>query len=261
MNIKKIARFFLLLFGLMMLMAGVLRPVCQAKKANGDDGMEKVVRVIDGDTVVISDGRAVRYLGVDTPEIDEPFYREATSLNRKLVLGKTVKVAYCKARPVDPHGRMLATVFHGDVDVSKRLLEAGLAEVFDDRKCDSGRSPLLWGAMKTAFDKGRGMWAGNDRAPILAEKAIDRVGKVAYITGTVTDLARTKDLWYANFGDWKTTGFSIRFPTDALSRFKAPEIEGIAGKKATVFGRVHKRKHGPFVVCYSPAQVEIQKQQ
>jgi micrococcal nuclease len=52
--------------------------------------------VIDGDTIELSDGRRVRYIGVDTPETVDPsqpvgcFGREASDRNRLLVEGKTV---------------------------------------------------------------------------------------------------------------------------------------------------------------------------
>jgi endonuclease YncB( thermonuclease family) len=56
------------------------------------DGEQAIVDyVIDGDTIeVLMNGRAyrVRYIGVDTPERDEPFYDEATQANRQLVDGQ-----------------------------------------------------------------------------------------------------------------------------------------------------------------------------
>jgi micrococcal nuclease len=49
-----------------------------------------VIRVIDGDTIELLDGRRVRYLRIDTPEIGERYYEEASDRNRELVGGKTV---------------------------------------------------------------------------------------------------------------------------------------------------------------------------
>jgi len=36
-----------------------------------------VVRVIDGDTIVITGGERIRYIGIDAPEVNEVFYQEA----------------------------------------------------------------------------------------------------------------------------------------------------------------------------------------
>ena len=51
-----------------------------------------VTRVIDGDTIEIRGGDRVRYIGIDTPEIGEPYYSEATAKNKELVNGKEVRL-------------------------------------------------------------------------------------------------------------------------------------------------------------------------
>ena len=49
-----------------------------------------VQHVIDGDTIVLSCGERVRFIGLDAPEIGEPGADEATQFVRELVEGKTV---------------------------------------------------------------------------------------------------------------------------------------------------------------------------
>ncbi len=57
-----------------------------------------VKRVIDGDTIELSDGRKVRYIGIDTPELHHPtkgmqcFGQEAMLKNKELVEGKMVSL-------------------------------------------------------------------------------------------------------------------------------------------------------------------------
>ena len=57
-----------------------------------------VKRVIDGDTIELTDGRKVRYIGVDTPELHHPtkgiqcFGKEAMEKNKELVEGKEIKM-------------------------------------------------------------------------------------------------------------------------------------------------------------------------
>jgi len=49
-----------------------------------------VSSVIDGDIIkerIDGDTQTIRYIGIDTPERDEYFYREATDLNSEIVLG------------------------------------------------------------------------------------------------------------------------------------------------------------------------------
>ena len=49
-----------------------------------------VRRVIDGDTVVLTDGERVRFIGIDAPEIGEPGADEATDFVREMIDGKTI---------------------------------------------------------------------------------------------------------------------------------------------------------------------------
>ena len=61
-----------------------------------------VRRVVDGDTIELMDGRLVRYIGIDAPEVrrregerwvmdPEPFGLAATEANKRLVEGKWVR--------------------------------------------------------------------------------------------------------------------------------------------------------------------------
>ncbi len=93
----------------------------------------KVKRIADGDTVELTDGRLVRYIGVNAPEINhelqraEPFGFEARSLNAQLVGSKAVRIEYDLER-FDAYGRTLAYVFLPDGAMANaRLLQAGLA--------------------------------------------------------------------------------------------------------------------------------------
>ena len=63
----------------------------------------KVDRVIDGDTIVLTDGQKVRYLLVDAPETtlghDDCYGSNAAQFNSDLVLGKNP--------PVDEESRLV----------------------------------------------------------------------------------------------------------------------------------------------------------
>ena len=96
-----------------------------------------VSRVIDGDTIQLSDGHRVRYLGIDAPEVrrrvgdewvvdPEPFAEEATAFNRQRVEGKSVRLEY-DVRSYDRFGRLLAYVYAGGTMINRELLKAGLS--------------------------------------------------------------------------------------------------------------------------------------
>ena len=76
----------------------------------------KVKRVIDGDTLLLTNGERVRLIGVDTPETKHPqkpvqyFGKEAYLFTRRMVEGKEVRLEYDWQRR-DKYGRLLAYVY------------------------------------------------------------------------------------------------------------------------------------------------------
>ena len=75
-----------------------------------------VDKVIDGDTVILSNRERVRLIGVDTTEKSHPlkpiefFSQEATNFTRKLVEGKLVRLEYDAERR-DKYNRLLAYLY------------------------------------------------------------------------------------------------------------------------------------------------------
>jgi micrococcal nuclease len=82
-----------------------------------------VSKVIDGDTIELTDGRKIRYLNIDTPETVKPntpvqcFGREAKILNEQLVKNHQVWLTQDKD-PTDRFGRDLRFVFTSDTETS-----------------------------------------------------------------------------------------------------------------------------------------------
>jgi len=88
-----------------------------------------VKRVIDGDTVELANGEKLRYIGIDTPEKEDPFYQEAKDFNRNLVEGKKVKLEF-DVQKKDKYGRLLGYIYVGDIFVNAELLKAGMAVLY-----------------------------------------------------------------------------------------------------------------------------------
>jgi micrococcal nuclease len=95
--------------------------------------------VIDGDTIDVEiDGEEfrVRYVGVNTPERDEPCYWEAWQANRRLVEGQIVTLVR-DVSETDRYGRLLRYVYLGGLPINETLVREGYAEVVvygdDDR--------------------------------------------------------------------------------------------------------------------------------
>lgn len=94
-----------------------------------------VIQVIDGDTIFLENGEAVRYIGVDAPETQHPrrglecFGPEATERNTELVGGKRVRLE-ADLQDRDRYGRLLRYVYVGDVFVNEVLIEEGYAYAY-----------------------------------------------------------------------------------------------------------------------------------
>lgn len=97
-----------------------------------------MVRVIDGDTIVVSPNQKVRLIGVDTPETVHPkksqqcFGKEAKQFTRDAVEGKTVWLVLDDANlntgHKDKYGRTLAYAYLDDGRMLNReLIRQGYA--------------------------------------------------------------------------------------------------------------------------------------
>ena len=92
----------------------------------------RVVHVYDGDTVRLANGEKVRYIGIDTPEMNykrppaEYFAQEAKYFNSNLVYGKNVRLEF-DIEKRDKYGRLLAYVFTDDIFVNEEMIREGYA--------------------------------------------------------------------------------------------------------------------------------------
>jgi micrococcal nuclease len=129
-----------------------------------DEVTGEVVEVTDGDTIEVElDGGVedVRYIGVDTPEVDpnigvECFGSDASELNARLVEGERVRLVFDAERR-DRYGRLLAYVYVGDTFVNAELLRRGAARTLTIAPNDSFAERFARLAQEAA-NAGRGLW-------------------------------------------------------------------------------------------------------
>jgi len=117
----------------------------------------KVVKVVDGDTINLSNGQTIRYIGVDTPEKGECFYEEATKINQDLVLNQEVEIK-TDANNLDRFGRVLAYVWVGDIFVNQELLSLGAGEYFMDTVNLAHQTELVEAA-EQGYQAKSGLWS------------------------------------------------------------------------------------------------------
>ncbi len=107
-------------------------PVLSPSPYTAGNTTTRVLHVLDGDTIILSDGRRVRYIGIDTPErTDERLHAAAEGAreaNLRLVGGQDIRLE-TDVQETDRYGRLLAYVWVGDTFVNEALLREGWARL------------------------------------------------------------------------------------------------------------------------------------
>lgn len=166
-----------------------------------------VQRVVDGDTLRLSDGRNVRMIGLNTPE-----------------LGKQAK---------DHYGRTLAHVYSvSGVNLEAQMLADGLgfhvavAPNVDLVACQQA-------AERSARRAGLGLWR---QAPVQKAQQIQRSG-FAVVSGRVSKVQRNRGGIWIELQD----RLVLRVAPNLLGRFDSADLEALKGRQIEARGWVVDR--------------------
>ncbi|RME35821.1 MAG: nuclease [Gammaproteobacteria bacterium] len=216
--------------------------------------------VVDGDTVHLEDGRKLRLIGLDTPEIHhdgrppEPYAIEARSRLQALIGPSRLVSLFPGRQPRDHYGRLLAHLYTpSGASLQAELLRQGLATllVFPPNLTllDCYRE-----AEQEAREAGRGLWSLPEYRPVDAAAMDparhDRGYRV--IRGRIGKVGRSRDsLWLR-----MAPKLSLRILREDLKWF--PESpEGWRGRQVEVRGMLY-RSHGRLLMrLRHPAQVRL----
>ncbi len=124
-------------------------------------GPYPVLMVIDGDTIVIerdAKEEKLRLIGIDTPEHDEPYFKEAKAYTADLLTDKMVYLEIGQ-EPLDKYGRTLCYVYLDDKVqmVNELIMAAGWAEQLTIEPNSKYKARLAQ-ALHDAVFNGRGMY-------------------------------------------------------------------------------------------------------
>jgi len=121
-----------------------------------------VAQVVDGDTIELTNGRQVRYISINTPERDQPFYQEATDANRQLVEGREVQLEF-DVETFDQYGRSLAYIWVNGQMVNLTILKLGFANAYTVPPNVKYEEEFRQ-AERAAREAERGLWTGSEVA-------------------------------------------------------------------------------------------------
>jgi len=182
----------------------------------------QVQQVIDGDSLLLSDGRQLRLIGVNTPEMvgadeePQPLAIKARQLLAQMIGDGTIRI-FPGRQQKDRYGRTLAYVETSDGrDVQQRLLSEGLGFLV---VIPPNTDRLV--RYKTAQDQARrarrGVWDLAYYAPIDAA-ALDSAGHpggFAQVRGTITRHNASRRYHYFRMGK----NFELKIPKAAWTYF------------------------------------------
>ncbi len=138
-----------------------VRPPAVLTTPPSSEDLVPVVRVVDGDTIVVALGGArgtkVRLIGIDTPERDECLYRATTDRMRALVEGKSVKLVR-DVSETDRYGRLLRYVYDAGRSINATMVSEGFASAATYPP-DVAHALEFVALERKARRAGRGLWS------------------------------------------------------------------------------------------------------
>lgn len=234
-----------------------------------------VVRVIDGDTIVVElagEPERVRYIGIDTPEMNDSraavriLARDARGANARLVEGRRVRLEL-DVEKRDRYGRLLAYVWVGDTLVNEALVRSGHAAPYTvppnvayvDRFVAAARAAREGGAQRD----GAARYAPTDDPPgaVPADEAAAHVGATATVCGRVHGtryLDAGSRLTFLNLGrPYPRQDLTIVIRDRDRAAFGGrPEIR-YRDARVCVTGRIRSYRGKPQIVVEDPARLRI----
>lgn len=215
------------------------------------DEAAQVASVTDGDTVRLSDGRRVRFIGLNTPELgrdgapDQPFALEGRSALQQL-LGprQSVGLRFDQERR-DRHGRILAHAFvgHTKESITAAMLRRGSGTLLVV-------PPNTWNwecyaAAEAVARTGRvGVWG----LPAYQPRAVSELPRgfsgYAIVRDRVASVGRSRDSTWINFAG----PLALRIERPDLENFHETEFERWAGRTLQARGWIRAGKKGSLVM-------------
>ena len=224
-------------------------------------------RIVDGDTLVLRDGREVRLVGVQAPKLPLgragfkkwPLADEAKAALAGLAQGRRLRLLFGGAR-TDRHGRVLAHLARADDGtwIQGALLGLGLARVYSFRDNRAAVAEML-ALERKARAAGHGIWAHPFYAIVPHRRAGRYIGSFQLVEGRVRRTAVIRRWAYINFGaDWRKD-FTVSIRRRDLRDFRkawGERLNKLEGKAVRVRGWLRLR-NGPMIEATHAEQIEV----
>jgi len=225
-----------------------------------------VAEVVDGDTLVLADGRVLRLAGVEAPKaylarsgagVADVAEAARRALER-LAAGKDVAFRPVQP-PIDRHGRIPAEVTVAGTWLQQSLVSQGLARVrpfADDDSCLDALRALE----RSARGSRRGLWQEPEFSVISAydPSLIERKGLYVVVEGRVVSVGHGDRIDFLNFGHVWRRDFTVLVGSAASRQLaeSGRSTDAMVGKWVRVRGIIEE-SGGPAIRLNDPGEIEI----
>lgn len=230
-----------------------------ARTLNIDPGVTycTVEKVFDGDTILLTDGRRIRLLGINTPEVAgryktaEAGGEQAKTWLRQRLEGKKVRLEF-DVEKQDKYQRTLAYVFADDRNhINLQLVERGLATA----NIYPPNLRYLDGFLKaqSAAETAKlGLWSEAEYAAMDYQN-IDENNYHGWkrVLGRVSGIKQTAKYGYLQY----SADFRLQIDNQSLALF--PDLQSYVGKRLEARGWINKRKQQFTLRVRHPADINI----
>jgi micrococcal nuclease len=264
---KKALRVYIPLFGL--LVSGIFlihRAVPSSRRVVHEFPALATVRsVIDGDTIELDNGRRLRYIGIDTPELSknikgtwrrqpEQYGIEAQQANESLVLGKTVSIEYDVTK-TDNYDRLLAYVYVENRMINLVLIEQGCAFVYLIPPNMKYKEQFL-AAQHAARVSDQGIWRLARLSLTTPDAAGGMIRRLATIRAPIRSLRKSRAVIKLFFDNSATSGFTAVVFSRSADLFPLPLTSAsLPGTLVTVIGMIKEFQGQPEIIINTPEQL------
>jgi len=217
----------------------------------------KVRKVYDGDTVQLTDGRKIRLLGINTPEIEHA--NQAAQVGGDVarkwltqqLLGTEIRLEFDQEKR-DKYKRYLAHIFtQQGVHINRELVRLGFASINIFPPNLKYISELV-AAEKIAEAKQLGIWGYPDYQTKLTSE-LNKYNKQGWqrIIGKVTGIKKTRKSSYLKL----TNNFDVRIKKEHRQYFD--KLESLQGKTIEVRGWINRYKKNFVMLVKHPGAIKI----
>jgi micrococcal nuclease len=208
------------------------------------DETVKVRAVIDGDTLLLVDGRKLRIIGINTPELShedrpaEPYARQATKALSGLLKNQHGIHLRHGAEKQDRYHRLLAHVFLPDgQNISQLMLEQGMGLALTV-------PPNLWAlecyrhAEQKAQQQHLGVWQ-LPRFQAIETDSLEQQRGYYRVRGTVTHIGESHHAYWLNMSDQ----FALKIAKKDLQYFTALPVKQLEGRVLVARGWIYPSRY------------------